>query len=441
MRARDYLVVSWKDITRRVTRSLLTITALTISTVVVVSMLSISLRGQQVIAQQYGGDKTLSLITVTPSQAGGRLSPYGSVQELRGNTEKLDDDTVDQLLRIPHVTSAVPRAGIWELHHFSIDGYTKQFTAQAQGVASDTALPLVAGSFLQAGGKEVLLGKNYAHELDIDPEALVGKTITLTTQKGYRGSGADIPPANASPQAVDVFNQRSVVLMAKIRGVVEGVDQNAIILPMEWTRDIRTARFNEAARVKQVDQLAADGYSAIHVTVDAPENVATVSEAIKTMGYGQISIKEQVQRLGQFTTTMWVLLGAIALIAVISAALGVANTMLTAVSEQAYAIAVWRSVGARRSVVMRIFLTQALILGFIGGVLGTGIGVVLGGYINSYTAELLTTQGLGYVTAPVLSWWQLGAVVGLTCTFAVLAGIYPAYKAAKVDPSAALRSN
>lgn len=443
MRVIDYAITALRDLWRQFTRSLLTIVALAISTVVLVSILAISVGGRQAIKDQFGADQALLQITVTPSQGGNTLNPYGSVQKISEASGKLTDKTSEELLKIPGVASVSPRVGIWELHYFSIEGSDSQFVAQAQGIPSDTPIPLVAGTRFENNDvrNQVIIGESYAREIGKPAGELLGRTVTITTQKGYRGEGAIIPPASASKQANDTFSTQATVLTAKITGIANGADQNVVLLPLGWARGIRTAQFSEASGIKKVDQLEADGYSAIRLQVTSSEIVDSVSEAIKQRGYGQVSTKEQLQRLEQFTVTMWAVLGAVALIAVFAAALGVANTMLMAVAEQQYVTSVWRAVGASRSVIMRLFLMQAFLLGVIGGSLGAVIGVLVSSYINSYITSLLTSQGLVAVTTALLPWRLVVGSVLLTTLFALLAGLYPAYKAAKVDPSAALRSN
>lgn len=444
MRTVDYFTIAAKDIRRQVVRSLLTITALTISTMVLVAMLAISSGGQRAVSSQFSAGNSLSLVTVTPNQSSASLNPYGSIQEVNDGAAKLSDETVTQLLAIPHVVAASPRAGIWELHHFTIEGWDKQFVAQAQGTPSDSKLSLSAGrTFPNDGTKnEVIVGQNYLKEVGISPEAALGKTVRLVTQKGYRGEGAIIPIAGASRDAIEVFKQKETILTATIVGVAaDGPDQNALLLPLGWARSIRTAQYNEASGIKSVDQLEADGYSFIRAEADSPHSVEDISQAIKALGYGQTSTKEQLQKFEQFTTMIWIVLGSVALIAVVAATLGVANAMLTTVSEQGYSIAVWRAVGARRHVVLRLFLTQALLLGMVGGIVGALTGAALSGYINSYINSLLISQGLVQVNIVLLPWWLLCGAILLTTLFAVIAGFFPAYKAAGVDPSAALRSS
>jgi len=441
----DYLVIATKDIKRQFVRSLLTITALLISTIILVLMTAISMGGQQAVVSQFGSDDSLTSIAVTPNQSSGALSPFGDVQEVNDTTTKLDDGTVAKLATIPHVVLATPRANIWELAQFSLNGNPKAFVAQAEGAASDAHVALAAGSFFTSNDDngKVVLGYSYAKELGAinDMQSLVGKTITITTQKGYRGAGAAIPPATATAAQNDVLNHSTTTFQATIIGITaSGPDQNKLLIPLGWAHEIRTARYATPVGEKTVDQLVGDGYTTIQVRADAMNNVKSVSAAIAKLGYGQISTLSQIERLQQFTTLMWGILGSVALVAIIAAALGVVNTMLMTVSEQRHTIGVWRANGAPRGFIIRLFLVEAGVLGFVGGVLGVGVGVIASHYVNDYVTGLLKAQNFALTNIAVLPPWLLIAAVAVTTVFGVVAGLYPAWRAARQDPSLTLSS-
>ena len=445
MRIADYTRIASRNLRGQPVRSGLTIFALVISTIILVLMAAISIGGRQAIAEQFGSDESLKSISVTPNQSSGTLSPFGSVQEVDTSASKLDDNTVALLAKQPHVATATPRAHIWEFNSFTVQGSTKNFVAQAEGVASDADFPLKAGSYFASNDQRqvVVLGYAYAKELGYGDNlnALIGKSITIESQKGYRGIYASIPAAGASQQTIEAFNASTTNINAKIIGVGEsGPDQNSLFIPLGWAHEIRTSRYNETAGLKVVDAIATDGYSTINVKVDQTANVQAVSTAIENMGYGQISTLSQIQRLQQFSTTMLIVLGAVAFIAVVAAALGVVNTMLMAVSEQRYVIGVWRASGARKGFIVRLFLVEAGLLGFMGGLIGVGVGFIASQFVNQYVNGLLKDQGLALVDIAIIPAWLIVGTIALTTIFGILAGLYPAYRAARQDPSQTLSS-
>lgn len=443
MRIGDYLGIAFKDVRRQRVRSSLTIFALIISTVILVLMASISVGGKQAIMDQFGPDDNLTGISVTPNQSSASLSPFGDVQEVNDKATKLDDIAVAKLAKLPHVTSATAQAHIWELANFSLEGGDMQLVAQAEGIPSDAKLPLMAGSSFTSNDDAgaAVIGYAYAKALGYEnkPTELIGKTINVVTQKGYRGSGAEIPGPRADKAELDAFNQKTTTLKIKIIGVTaNGPNQNKLFVSLGWAHELRKIHYYEGGVLKEKDQIASSGYTTANVTADSTANVKEVSNAIEAIGYGQISTLSQVERLQQLSTTMWTILGAVALIAVVAAALGVVNTMLMAVSEQRYMIGVWRACGARKRSIVVLFLAESGLLGFIGGVLGLAIGVFASRFVNEYVGVLLKDQGLTLTNIAIVPPWLIGGTIILTTIFGILAGMYPAYRAARQDPAQAL---
>lgn len=447
MRPADYASIAYKNIKRQPLRSLLTIIALAISTCVLTLMVAIAVGGQQVILNQFGSNDSLSLITVTPNQSGSGLSPFGDVQQVGSASTVFTDATVAQLAALPHVALATPHAHLWEFDTVTIPGAAKPFVAQVEGLPSDAFLPLASGNPFTSNDQAnvAVVGYGYAKAVGFSstPDKLIGQTITFTTQKGYRGVGAAIPSPGSTKQQAEVFNQSSTMLQAKIVGVTQaGANQNSVFVPMGWAHQIRTARYYEAdGTVKSTDQLARDGYTTIQVKADSLVNVQAVTNEIKSLGYGQTSLLETAKQLNQLTATVGVVLGAIACIAMLAATLGVVNTMIMAVTEQRFEIGIWRANGARRGVITRLFLTQAAFLGVLGGGIGVGLSIPIANFITQYGSSLLQSQGLQSVTLAQISPWLGAGAIGITILFSIVAGLYPAYRAARLDPSQVLSSN
>lgn len=445
MRINDYFRVAVRDLKRQPVRAILTVTALAISTAIVVTLGSLSLGARQAVVGALSPDSSLTTITVTSNKTGsGGL--FGNVQVASQQTAVLDDASVQKLAAIPHVQFASPRAFIWEFNTFAVQGNAKQFVAQTQAVGAETGrtMPLAAGRSFGAGSTahEVVLGSAYARELGFEsnPSALVGKQITIITQKAYRGQGAAIPGPLVTQAANDQFAGTTTQLQATIVGVTApGSNQSNLFIPLEWGRQIRTAQYWEGTgAIKKVDQFAADGYTSVMVRADATESVPSVTAAIDNLGYGEVSTLSVVQKLMTITTIMWVILGSVALVALIAASLGIVNTMLMMAAEQRYVIGVWRACGAPKRQIALQFLLQAMLLGLAGGAAGAGIGFGVSQFVNQRIAELLQAQNLAVVQIPGAPLWLLGSAVLVTVFFAVLAGLYPSAAAARQDPTKAL---
>ena len=446
MRVRDYSVIALKDLRRQPIRTLLTIFALAISTVILVTLLSISLGARKGIVQALGLDTSLSSIVVTPNQSVTTSLLGGSVQVANEKANRIDDTTLQNIAALPHVVSAQPTASLWELKTFTVADSPKTFISQAQGIATSSPPPLQAGkSFSSDNAHEVILGASYAQEMGLAEstlETLIGKTLTFTTQNAYRGEGAVIPGFPSTRAEQETFTQKTTQLTATIIGVTkQGSSANQLLLPMEWARAIKTTHtYTAQGTLTSEDQIAKNGYSSILLTADDNANVEAITKKVAEKGYGFSSTQQQIERIDSLTTIMWGLFGSIALISLITACLGIANTMLTTISEQRFTIGVWRAVGARQHTIALQFISQAAIVGLLGGLLGAAVGWGASRWISAYVMRLLEQQQLPAVDIVQTSPTLLASCVAAAVILACIAGIYPALRASKQDPSEALSS-
>lgn len=437
MRLRDYIGTAFRDIVRQPVRSLLTVSALILSSFLFVALVSLGLGTRSAITEQLGQDVTANTVIVTSSQptSGSRFG--NNVQLATEDTLKLDDGTVQTLGGLPGVLSANPRMSVYYFKQFSVEGHPKTYVAKTSAVDGSAlqTLGLSAGHPFVTGSSspQVVLGGGYVQALGpaITASSLVGKTITIQTINNYRGLGAQLPEADSSRAELIDFAKGNTTLKAEIVGVTAAANDSQMYIPMEWAHGVFSTQVRTATGISTTDVIDRDGYSNIVVQVDSRTAVRSVSAAIAGMGFGVSSSQQLIDQINQLSTVMWIVLGSIAAISMVSAALGIVNTMLMTVSEQRYAIGVWRACGATKSLIAVLFLLQATILGLIGGVLGAGAGRLVSSQVNAKIASLLQNQGLGAMAIEPASPQVLVAAVTLTTLLAVVAALYPASRAAR----------
>jgi ABC-type antimicrobial peptide transport system permease subunit len=134
------------------------------------------------------------------------------------------------------------------------------------------------------------------------------------------------------------------------------------------------------------------------------------------------------------------LLGSVGGLALLVAALGVANTMMMAIYERTREIGVLKALGASAGEIRRLFTVEAGMIGLIGGVFGLIFGSLLGKAIDWIGHRYLINEGItGVGPLSVVPWWLALGAVAFAAIIGILAGLYPAARAARLDPVTALR--
>jgi len=185
---------------------------------------------------------------------------------------------------------------------------------------------------------------------------------------------------------------------------------------------------------------------AITLKVDSAENVAQTVGDINTVMYQQHHIKKDadvdytirntadaIDILTTITSALSLFLTAMAAIALLVGGIGILNIMLVTVAERTREIGLRKAVGANNRAILRQFLFEAGTLTSLGGMIGIVVGVVV-----AYLVSVLMKH-LGYDWAFVISPISIILAVGVSILTGVIFGLYPAFKAAKLNPIEALR--
>jgi putative ABC transport system permease protein len=175
------------------------------------------------------------------------------------------------------------------------------------------------------------------------------------------------------------------------------------------------------------------------VRLKSPNNVESVQEAIKKLGFNTFSILDATRNLRRFFAVLDLFLGIFGSLALTVAALGIVNTLAMAILERRREIGIMKAIGASDGDVKKLFFAEAAVMGFVGGILGVALGWSIGRVINIGTNVYLRRQDLPAENLWSVPWWLvLGAIV-FAVLVSMVSGLYPAARAARLDPVQALR--
>src|SRR5207245_5220710 len=176
-------------------------------------------------------------------------------------------------------------------------------------------------------------------------------------------------------------------------------------------------------RMAKANQGTADEFNSITLIAESPGTVDAVAKEVKNLGYQATTTSDFLKGFGQFITILEIGLSGLAAIALVVACLGIANTMYTAVLERTREIGILKALGARSADVRGMFMSEAGMIGLIGGAVGLGLAALVGVVGNIVVNNLAAAQGLPLALSVFrITWWLAVGSLALTTLFSALRG-------------------
>ena len=170
-----------------------------------------------------------------------------------------------------------------------------------------------------------------------------------------------------------------------------------------------------------------------------PGQVQAVQDAISQMGFRTFSVLDATKGLRRFFTVLDLFLGIFGSLALAVATLAIINTLVMAVLERRREIGVMKAIGASDGDVKKLFFTEAGAMGLFGGMLGVALGFAIGKAINIGTGIYMHRHQMASEPVWIMPLWLVGAAIGFSIVVSLLAGLYPAGRAARLDPVQTLK--
>lgn len=190
-----------------------------------------------------------------------------------------------------------------------------------------------------------------------------------------------------------------------------------------------------------VDVEANEGYNSATVRVRDPSVLTDVRRKLDELGFGTFSILDQIEQIRTFFLIINSVLALLGGISLLVASLGIANTMLMSIFERTREIGIMKAIGAEDREIKLIFFVEAAIIGLLGGIVGVlaawGLTVLANKLVYEFALKPRAATYVNFFDLPPTLW--LGAIL-FAITVSIIAALYPAARAARIDPVKALRN-
>lgn len=472
----DLMSMSLGNLWRRKLRTILTVLGVLIGTTSIVAMLSLAFGMKQQMMEQYESMGSVTQINVSP---GGGMDSDSSGSQTDTST-MLTESNMEMFQGMEHVKSVSPQ--------LTFDGTMKsgRYSGYANMIGVDQSMldsqeldkgevpkAGTSGTLQVLGGNQLLTGFGYVqgdeyvdyystgelppidlmtqiHQLQVYNDAAESETVdqTASTDASTEDSSGDGDSDSAGDDAAaqPAEDNSTLNFRIKITGIMAGGLEEynnysqSLLVNLDDLKSYLTKNFGKG---KIPGQPKPNGkplnewvYTTIVVEVDQADNVEDVMKSIQDMGFFANSNKELIDSAQKSLQIVELVLGGIGMVAFLVAAIGIANTMMMSTYERTKEIGVMKVLGCDMRDIQKLFLAEAGFIGLIGGIVGLLLSCGVSSLINHFSAGM---EGIGG-NISVIPWWLALAAVAFSTLMGMVAGYFPARRAMKLSPLAAIHT-
>ena len=403
MKFRDLFLLSTRMFKARTSRTFLTILGMSVGIGAIIFLVSLGYGLQNTLLEKITTSDSLLTLDVTSQ---------------RGEEAKLNSETIQEIKKIENVDIISP-----------------SFQLESQGKMNDltTDLPVavVDSDYLKLGGVKLVEGRlinndeingiiissSVAQIFNKTPAEIIGKEMNFIFFIPSEGGDSE----KTEIEKKDRQEKYEPKEKFKIIGVLES-DDSTVYVNSKVVGDIKIKEFAQA-KVKCMKS----------------EKMAEISEKITKMGLVVSSLSETVDQANKIFRVVKIVLMLFGVIALVVSAIGMFNTMTITLLERTEEIGIMKAIGASDTMISLMFVMEASIMGFLGGLLGVIIGWMEGEIFNfavNMVAVHFGGQKVDLFFSPV---WFVMSVVIFSTTVGFLTGVVPARRASRIDTLDALR--
>jgi putative ABC transport system permease protein len=446
MKLRDMTELAVRNLREAILRNSLTTLGVAVGVASLVAMLSLGVGLQQLASSRLNKSGLFDSIFVTAKT--NLRGPGAGPPATRAASPKarpLDEDARAELTKLPDVIEVYPQIRFFTEVRF--DG--KPFATVVAGMPESSKLSgsfdgMQGSFFSSANADEAILQIEFAKELNAQSKDLIGKDLVLR----YAERQSLASESGGTAQNSGGFSVVPKEKHLRIIGIVEtepasgfgGFGSGRLLIPLPVAETLRAAQVNDLRDVLRGSSPSdKPAYASLSVRVKSPSLVDATEKKIKDLGFSAFSLLDASKSLRIFFSVFDLLLGIFGSLALAVATLGIVNTLVMAILERRREIGVLKALGAADGDVKQLFFVEAGVMGLAGGVLGVLLGWLIGQALTFATNVYLKRQDLPGVQISSVPLWLIAGAIGFAVLVSLIAGLYPASRAAKLNPVDALR--
>lgn len=423
MTNRDLVTMGFSNLKRRKARTFLTVFGVVIGAASIIVMLSLGIGMNRNFMKNMETMGSLNVIEVSPKYE----------QESSSDKTLLDDKAVEKFRNIQNVDAVMPmlskyvnvKAGRLEAG-MSLYGIDLDVMEEFDFKVSDGRFPT------KFGNNEIIFGSSISSQF-YDPksrnryDSMKEVDLMETPLKLFLEMGMN----NERERGI---NLNAVGLLESDFSEKDWSAYMGIETLEKLYKDIERKSENRSRRKEENDK-----YQSVKVKVNDIDKVAEVTKEIDAMGFRAWALNDMLEGMKKTYAGIQAVLGGIGGVSLFVAAIGITNTMVMSIYERTKEIGIMKVIGAEIKDIKKLFLIEAGMIGFLGGIIGMIVSFAISNIINKVALSFMD-GGMGIEEISYIPIWLYLAALAFSTLIGIIAGYYPAVKAMKLSVLEAIRT-
>lgn len=444
MNSRDLIDLCFRNLLRRRTRTLLAVVGVIVGTCAIVVMMSIGFGLTDSYQEQIESYGNLHMITVMSNGSGQMMQ---QMQDAKG---VINDKALKDMEKMEGVGAVTP-----VISEYLVIGAGKKIAqTEVQGIRPEVLEKfnykvLEGGRLLNSTDEYEILFGNQVPTWFQDPKSsdwsgtpldvMSVKKMIITGDENYGQKKQNTGEDDSDKVVYKEYETRAV-------GVLENPDDDSAYcayMNIEALEDI--SKEIKKAKKESTFSSGSKTYDQALVYVTDINDSAKISEQLRDQGFQTSSPSDWLESMKETAKMIQGILGGIGGISLLVAALGITNTMIMSIYERTKEIGVMKVIGANLRDIRKMFLLEAGLIGFLGGVVGLAFSFIVSLLMNTVLKDIISIAlgsiggGGGSSISRIPIWLAVAAVVFATA-IGVIAGYYPAKRAMNLSALESLRN-